>query len=49
MVGYGDGFVVVALAAGCGHATLDRNASMKTGIALQLNLTGFIDFSPGSP
>jgi hypothetical protein len=41
MVGYG----VVALDADCGHAALDRKASMKTVTAMLLTLTGFIDFS----
>jgi hypothetical protein len=41
MVGYG----VVAPDAACGHAALDRKASMNTGTAMLLTLTGFIDFS----
>jgi hypothetical protein len=45
VVGFGVGFGVVALVAGCGHAALDRKASMKTATAMLLTLTGFIDFS----
>jgi hypothetical protein len=31
--------------AACRHAALDNKPSMKTGTAMLLNLTGFIDFS----
>jgi hypothetical protein len=37
MVGYG-------VDAACGHAALDRNASIKTGTAIMLTLSGFIAF-----